>query len=73
MDEIKAFKCKRCNRLANELVLQGSSLKWIEEILEGKEVSDFALSFPLVRRIRDLAKVVKEVTNGQFTVVKDKT
>jgi hypothetical protein len=31
-------------------------LCWIECVLNGEPVSDFALSFPLVRRVQDLVK-----------------
>lgn len=45
----------------NELVLANSILESIEEILEGKEVSDFALSFPIVRTVMDLYESKKEL------------
>uniref|UniRef100_A0A6M3LQN5 Uncharacterized protein n=1 Tax=viral metagenome TaxID=1070528 RepID=A0A6M3LQN5_9ZZZZ len=40
--------------LMNEIVLQRIILESIEAILDGKEVSDFELSIPLVRRIADI-------------------
>ena len=39
------------------LALAGSQLEWIEDILDGKEVSDFAMSFPVVRRVWDLKQL----------------
>ena len=41
-------------KLENEVILANSMLEAIEEILDGKEVSAFMLSFPLVRQIDDL-------------------
>jgi hypothetical protein len=35
----------------NEIVTMGSIIEWIGDILDGKEVSDFGLSFPIVRRV----------------------
>lgn len=41
--------------LEKKLTEQGSLLEWIEELtLDDSDVSDFALSFPLVRKIADL-------------------
>lgn len=33
---------------------------WIEEVVDGKEVCDFALSFPIVRKIVDLVARAKD-------------
>lgn len=35
-------------------VADGTILKWITAVLDGKEVSDYAQSFPIVRRVMDL-------------------
>lgn len=40
--------------LENHIVLEGSISEWIEAALSGENVSDFALSFPVVREIADL-------------------
>jgi hypothetical protein len=42
--------------LENAFVLDESILEWIEEVLNGKPVSEFALSFPIVRRVYDVKK-----------------
>ena len=43
----------------NDIVLMGSLLDHIEALLDGKEVSDFALSFPIVRRVSELIEPKK--------------
>ncbi len=48
--------CKNCRELENQFILQGSILEGIEDILAGREVSDFVMSFPLVRWVYDLVK-----------------
>jgi hypothetical protein len=40
----------------NQLIMANSLLEWIEMILNGEELADFALSFPIVRRVNDLKK-----------------
>lgn len=45
----------------NQLIEIAPRWQWICGLLEGNEVSDFALSFPEVRRIDDLIRG-KEVT-----------
>ena len=52
-------KCKRCNELMNEVVQQGAVLEWIDDILNGEEVSDFALSFPIVSRVHSMVKTLE--------------
>ncbi|MFH1952548.1 MAG: hypothetical protein ABIL06_13125 [Pseudomonadota bacterium] len=47
---VKALK----TTLENEIVMQGSVLESVEAILNGEEVSDFELSFPVVRRVMDI-------------------
>jgi hypothetical protein len=49
-DRLKAEIVKRDNRI----VEQGMILEQIENILDGEEVCDFGLSFPLVRKVYDL-------------------
>lgn len=45
----------------NELLMIASRWEAIYDILEGKEVSDFMLSFPEVRQIADLYDASKTV------------
>lgn len=40
--------------LENTYIEQGSILEWIQMILDGKEVSEFALSFLIVQQVWDL-------------------
>lgn len=40
--------------LENQLVESNTVLEAISDLLDGKEVSDFMLSFPIVRQIDDL-------------------
>jgi hypothetical protein len=40
--------------LENAYIEQGAILEWIQRILDGIEVSDFALSYPIVRQVWDL-------------------
>jgi len=40
--------------LENEAVVMGSQLEWIATVFNGGVVSEFALSFPVVRAARDL-------------------
>jgi len=40
--------------LKNEVVLQREILESIRDVLDGKEVSDFMMSFGIVRRVCDL-------------------
>ena len=40
--------------LKNEVVLQREILESIQDALDGKEVSDFMMSFGIVRRVCDL-------------------
>lgn len=59
----------RVRGLENQLYLMGSQLEWIEAILDGKEVSDFAMSFPIVRRVWELRQITEvEEMNGIGTV-----
>lgn len=44
----------------NDRVLQNALLESIEEITQGREVSDFALSFPIVRAVWDLAELARQ-------------
>ena len=45
---------QQINQLTNELVMQGMILEAIKFIFDGKKVSDFELSFPIVRKASDL-------------------
>lgn len=47
----------------NEIVLANSMLEWIEDILDDKEVSEFAMSFPIVRQVWELKQNEKEKMN----------
>jgi len=40
--------------LENALVEQGSTLQWVQDVIEGHEVSEFAASFGVVRLVMDL-------------------
>ena len=44
----------KSQEIKNLLDMVGSLLEWIEDILDGKKVPDFAMSFSVVRRVRDL-------------------
>lgn len=44
----------KCSRLECELAEAGAQLEWISNILDGKNVSEFAESFSLVRDVMDL-------------------
>ena len=56
MNKVKLQQCESCRSLENQLVQQEAVLEWIEDILAGREVSEFALSFPVVLQIHDLVK-----------------
>lgn len=45
--------------LENEAVQANAMLEAIEEILDGKEVSDFMLSFGVIRRVADLVECME--------------
>ncbi len=45
---------KDVRALENAYIEQGAILEWIQRILDGIEVSDFALSYPIVRQVWDL-------------------
>ena len=40
----------------SQLILSCAIIEWIEAIVEGEEVNDFAMSFPIVREVYDLKK-----------------
>jgi len=44
----------RVRAAENAAVEQGAILDWIDAVLDGKQASDFAESFPLVRAVQDL-------------------
>ena len=44
----------------NELVQANAMLESIEELLDGKEVSEFMESFPIVRKVSDLIAMAIE-------------
>jgi len=48
----------------NDFVMVMAILEAIDDILDGKEVSDFMLSFPIVRRVAGLADMVEGRDNG---------
>ena len=50
---------KDVRALENAYIEQGSILEWIQMILDGKEVSDFALSYSIVRQVWDLKQEAK--------------
>lgn len=45
---------EKLKKLENAVLLMGSQLEWIEMILEGKDISDFAMSFDIVRRVMEM-------------------
>lgn len=47
-------KESKVRELENAYIEQGAILEWIQMILDGKEVSEFALSYPIVRQVWDL-------------------
>lgn len=47
-------KDPKMRELENAYIVQGAILEWIQMILDGIEVSDFALSYPIVRQVWDL-------------------
>lgn len=49
-----SLKCKNCRELESALVMSNAILEWIQQVLDGEEVSDFGLSFPIVREVADL-------------------
>jgi hypothetical protein len=53
MTEVEALRTK-IKMLENDLVMTNSILESIEDILNGKEPSDFMLSFGIVRDVFDL-------------------
>ena len=63
MEELKEKykKCnKRCVYLESQLVLLSSIINTIKDVLDGEEVSDFEMSFSVVRAVYDL----REKSNG---------
>lgn len=42
--------------LENAYLLVASQLEWVEDALEGKQLHEFALSFPVVRKAYDIRK-----------------
>lgn len=44
----------KVRELENAYIEQGAILEWIQMILDGKEVSEFALSYTIVRQVWDL-------------------
>lgn len=59
-EDAELFIANIHNDLTNKLVEQGAILECIEDILAGREVSDFALSYPMIRQIQDLKDQVRE-------------
>lgn len=49
----------------NKLIEIASRWQWMCELLEGLEVSDFALSFPEVRKLDDLIRTTILLTKGR--------
>ena len=47
-------QCERCRRLENEVILVNMLFGAIHNLIIGEEVSDFELSFPIVREVSDL-------------------
>ena len=58
-DEIRRLKLK-IRTLENECVLQQTLLGTIAEMLEGREPSDFLMSFPVIREIWEKLNEKKE-------------
>ena len=52
-------KDPKVRELKNAYIEQGAILEWIQAILDGKEVSDFALSYSIVRQVWDLKQEAK--------------
>jgi len=42
---------EQLNHLENEYIMQGCLLESIQELLDGKQVSGFMMSFPIIRRV----------------------
>jgi hypothetical protein len=51
----------------NEIITLQSIIDWIIDIIDGEEVSDFGLSFPIVRRVYERLHEVEE-TNPVYQV-----
>lgn len=49
----------------NELVQANAMLESIDELISGKEVSDFMLSFPLVRNVSDIVYQLEQFQSPQ--------
>lgn len=58
---------KAVRELQTAIAMMGSQIEWISDVLEGRQVSDFALSFPLVRAVDDL----KRLTDFQSKRIED--
>jgi|GEM_PF-4578292 len=58
--EVKRLR-EENRELINKYVEIGSWVKTISDILEGKEPSDFMLSYPLVREVADKVSEVKRL------------
>ena len=56
--------------LENAYILTESMLEWIECALDGKAVSDFAMTFPIVRKAYDLKKAHSEMVVEKTQVLK---
>ena len=50
----------RLTEAVNALVAYAAQLEWIESVVNGEAVGDFAESFPLVRKVADLAALANE-------------
>lgn len=48
-------------KLKEIIIAMGTMQEWISDILDGKEPSDFALSYPLVRQVWELQKFWNDV------------
>ena len=60
--ETKYKECrKKCRALESQLILSCSIIEWIEAIIDGEKVDDFALSFPIVREVYNLKEWRKEI------------
>lgn len=53
---MEKLECLSRGKIENELLLANALLEWIEMILDGEKLGDFALSFPIVRRVYDLTR-----------------
>ena len=54
------WECENCIKLESALVFSDMILEQIQRVVDGEEVSDFALSFPLIRDVADMKMMIDE-------------